>query len=505
MHRHRIFASVLLIAILATPTAALAQDGLTADVSVSQACGVVTFALLAGGGMPPYSLHWDFGDGEVQDDSGLPTLPLSTDHTYTFAGQYTWALELTDASDPALQANVGGALAVGPQLSLTSDVFPPLLTLEAGQATLSLTATVSGGEPPYMYAWDLDGYGVFEPGADTATVTYSAGGKYVASVQVTDNCGLTAIASLTVVVVDPAAETCHPMAQRIADGVNALFPSQATQLYTCEDIFAIFRGALTGQTLGFGQMWHAVQLAATLQDMTWEEILQWKLDGTGWGTLVQLDRFAKTLGDIGPGELVDMMINGEASLSEIRTAIRMTTHYGADFLEALDRAHAGSNPGELGQFYRAASELDLDPAALDDYLRQGMSLAELRHAARVAEQTGAGLELTAQAHHDGLSWGEINQAARLAAQGGDLSAILEAGVQETRPLGQQERQQEREGAHPQQLEQNARTAARLSDRYGIAIEQVQAVYDGTCAGSWACVQATLQTQYGRGGQGGGKR
>jgi hypothetical protein len=254
-------------------------------------------------------------------------------------------------------------------------------------------------------------------------------------------------------------------------------------------------------------MWHAYKLAATLEDMTWEEILQWHLDGTGWGTLVQLDRFAEALGDIGPGELVDMVLSGEASVGDIRTAVRMVTRYDADFVEALGLVHAGANPGEVGHIYRTASDLGLDLAAVQGYLDQGLSLPELRHAARVAEQSGTELDLAAQAHLDGLSWGEINQAQRLAEEGGDLSAILEAGVQETRRLEQQERQQERDGTRTQQqLEQNARTAARLAKRYGTGVEQVQALVDGACAGDWSCVQTTLRDQSaGDRSQGGGHK
>jgi len=307
-----------------------------------------------------------------------------------------------------------------------------------------------------------------------------------------------------VVVVDPEAEACQPMAQRIADGVNSLFPTQSGQLYTCEEILAMFEGSLTGHNLGFGRMWHAYQLAATLEDMTWEEILQWQLDGSGWGLLVQLDRFAEALGDVGPGELVDMVLAGDASVGEIRTAVRMVTRYDADFVEALGLVHAGANPGEVTQMYRTASELGLDLPAVQSYLDEGLSLAELNHAARVAEQGGTDLDLAAQAHLDGLSWGEIHQAMRLAEDGGDLPSILEAGVRETRRLEQQERQQEREQNRPQQqAEQDARTAAQLARRYGIAVEQVQALFDGACAGDWSCVQTTLREQSAGGrGQGG---
>lgn len=507
MKRQSLVTGVLLVALLAVPVAAFAQDGITSEVTTSQTCGLASFELQAAGGLAPYALAWDFGDGDTQVDADVASFPFLTSHDYDAAGEFDWTLTVADSTDPALTAETGGTLLLGPQVSLTSDVFPPLLTMSAGAATLTFTAQVAGGEPPYTYAWDLDGDGVFEAGAETASFTYTAGGKYVAAVRVTDNCGLTAAAILTVVIVDPEAEACHPMAQRIADGVNTLFPTQAGQLYTCEDIFAIFQGSLTGHNLGFGRMWHAYKLAATLEDMTWEEILQWHLDGTGWGTLVQLDRFAEALGDIGPGELVDMVLSGEASVGDIRTAVRMVTRYDADFVEALGLVHAGANPGEVGRIYRTASDLGLDLAAVQGYLDQGLSLPELRHAARVAEQGGTELDLAAQAHLDGLSWGEINQAQHLAEEGGDLSAILEAGVQETRRLEQQERQQERDGTRTQQqLEQNARTAARLAQRYGIAVEQVQALVDGACAGDWSCVQTTLRDQSaGDRSQGGGHK
>jgi len=509
MRRYRLFTGVLVAALVAVPVAAFAQGGITVEVvaSPSQACGTASFEVLAGGlaggGVAPYMLTWDFDDGEPQVDADITSFPFLTSHDYGAAGKFDWTLTLTDAS--ALTAETGGTLLLGPQVTLTSDVLP-LLTLSDGAATLNFTAEVSGGEPPYTYAWDLDGDDIFEAGTETASHTYTAGGKYQAAVQVTDNCGLTATAVLTVVVVDPEAEACHPMAQRIADGVNSLFPTQAGQLYTCEDIFAIFQGSLslTGNNLGFGRMWHAYNLAATLEDMTWEEILQWHLDGTGWGALVQLDRFAEALGDIGPGELVDMVLKGEASVGEIRTAVRMVTRYDADFVVALGLVHAGANPGEVGQIYRTASDLGLDLTAVQGYLEQGLSLPELRHAARVAEQGGTDLDTATQAHLDGLSWGEINQAMRLAQDGGDLSAILEAGVRETRRLEQLERQQEREqNRSQQQVEQDARTAAQLARRYGIAVEQVQALFDGPCAGDWSCVQTTLREQYaGEHGQGG---
>ena len=502
MLRTRLITAAMLLGLLAAPVSAFAQDGITVEVTATQACGIASFEVQASGGLAPYDLTWDFGDGEVQLDASVAAFPFLTSHDYGAAGEFAWSLMVTDSTIPALSGEAGGTLVLGPQVTLSSDVFPPLLTLVNGSATLNFTAQTTGGEAPYTYEWDLDGDGVFEPGTDTASFTYTAGGKYAATVRVTDACGLTATAVLTVMVDDPLAEACHPMAERIADAVNTLFPTQAGQFYTCEEILAIFQGSLTGHNLGFGRMWHAYNLASKLEDMTWEEILQWHLDQGGWGALLQLDRFAETLGDVGPGELVDMVLAGDATVGEIRTAMRMVTRYDADFVEALGLVHAGGNPGEVGQIYRTAGDLNMDVPTLQTYLDQGLSLPELRHAGRVAEQGDVELDLAVQSHLDGLSWGEIHKAIHLAEDGGDLPAILEAGVGETR---REERRQEREqNQSQQQLEQDARAAARLARRFGASVEQVQELFDGACAGDWNCVETQLQVLYPADAHGHGK-
>jgi len=101
-----------------------------------------------------------------------------------------------------------------------------------------------------------------------------------------------------------------------------------------------------------------------------------------------------------------------------------------------------------------------------------------------------------------MNWGEVNQALRLAEQGQDLNAVLEAGVQEVRRQ-EREQQQQEQGAQG-----DARTAARLAERYGVTVGQVMALFDGTCAGDWNCVQTALRDQdssNGPGDHGGGKK
>src|SRR3989304_5636329 len=170
MNRKRLLAAALVPGLAAVPTAASAQGGITLQVAVTQTCGTVSFEVTAEGGVAPYDLTWDFGDGETQLDSPVSGFPFTTSHSYVAAGQAEWSLMLSDASDPALTASSAGTLTLGPQVSLTSDIFPPLLTLEGGQATLNFTAAATGGEPPYSYAWDLDGDGGVEGGAEQGSV-----------------------------------------------------------------------------------------------------------------------------------------------------------------------------------------------------------------------------------------------------------------------------------------------------------------------------------------------
>jgi hypothetical protein len=527
---HRVIVSAALaLALLFVPVATRAQSGLDVTVSTESACAVVTFSLETQGGTAPYTLDWAFGDEETLQETGVAAFPHQTSHTYPAQGDYLWSVAVTDTD--GLTGSASGTVSLaGPTVELSSDPFPPLVSLVDGQATVQFTAQVTGGSEPFSYSWDLDGDGTPDAGADpnsnTASFIYTAGGKYQASVTVTDGCGFTASATLAVVVEDPEAEACHPMAQRIADAVNTLFPNQAETLYTCEDIFAIFTGELTGSQVGFGRLWHAYQLALTMEDLTWEEIRDWHLDGNGWGLLVQLDRFAETLGDVGLGELVDMVLSGEASINDIRTAVRSVVRYGADFDDALTRLAEGASPGELTRLYRTAQSLQVDPSTLDTYLAAGMTLSEIQHAARLAERTGSDWEAVAEAHGAGASWGAINQAQRLAGEGGDWQSVLDIGLQEFRAQlrqqakeqraqelsqergqGQQperdqqqgrdrERDQDQDREAERRQDQDQRMAERLADQFKVSVSDVWALYNAPCGGDWGCVRGELRGQGG---------
>lgn len=477
-------------AALAIPAAGHAQTGLIVEATATATCDSATFALTVTGGSGVYDLAWGFGDGESLVELAVSAFPHGLDYAYPGSGEYAWTVAATDTANSQAGGTAGGTLVIGPSVTLTSDIFPPVLTLQGGQASLSFQATVNGGTPPYTFAWDLDGDGQIDPGSDptssSGSFTYTAAGKFQASVTVTDDCGLSSTDTLTVVVFDPEA-ACHPRAQQIAQAIDSLFPGQAGDLYTCEDIFGMFHGDLTGSQLGFGRMWHAYQMALSIEELTWEEILDWHLGGNGWGLLAQIDRYAEVLDQVDTRQLYEMVMSGEASVQDIRTAARAAVQADADFEDALARLSDGTSPGELLRFYRTAEDLALDPATLDSYLDAGLRLSDVSHAGQVASHFDVGLDAIVGAHAAGHSWGEIGQAYRLADDETSAEEILATSIQAFR-------QQQREtNQGEQKMGQENHLAEQLAGRYGMSVAEIEALA-AECGGDWGCVREHLRAQ-----------
>lgn len=501
MFRWTLLASLLLAFLAPLPAAAqgnlraAAQEGLGVAVTPTVFCSDVDFEVNATGGSGTYDLAWDFGDTEALAEPGVAAMPHVTSHSYPGAGVYTWSLMVTDAADSLVTASASADIAIGPQVALTSDPFPPLLSLEGGTATLALMATAEGGTPPYTYAWDLDGDGTFEAPADptspNATVDFTAAADTTVGVQVTDDCGLVATDTLNVVVFDPEDEQgCHPMAQRIAEAVSALFPDQAEQLYSCPDIFNFF--PTEGQTSGpmghaFGILWRAYTMATMMPDLTWEQIVDWKLNVGGWGLLMQFQRAADSLGEGMLLELYDLATSGEHSLTDIRHALRAAVQFGADIEEALAMVEGGTSPGGLMQFYRLSEDLGVESAELVAFLEGGASLSDVRHAARMAEQSGGDWMQIAEAHAAGESWGSINQAYRLADETTSAAEILDMGVSEFR-------QSQHGGGKPETAGYDVHMANRIGDQFEVTLEEVMAQFQGACDGDWSCVRSYFRGQ-----------
>ena len=192
---------------------------------------------------------------------------------------------------------------------------------------------------------------------------------------------------------------------------------------------------------------------------------------------------------------MDLVKSEEYSLGDIRTAARSVLRYEAEFEDALQRIRGGASPGELGQFYKLVSEMDVDPANLDQYLADGISLAELRHAAKLSERTGTEWSEIIDAKGMDFSWGEINQAHKLADDEYSAEEILSMGLKEFRADQREDEKALREEERAQREEdRNVGTAERLAEQFELQAGDVMALYHGECEGSWSCVRKKLREE-----------
>lgn len=433
-----------------------------------------------------YLFFMDFGDGESTEIYETEETSQTIKHTYPDQGDYELFIQVGEIVqvDTLTTSGRSGELTQiltleGPEVTLTSNPALPVFVFDGNGHQVTFTADTSGGTLPYAYEWDLDGGDTAEIyTSGTATATYGDVGKYKVETTVTDGCGFTASASMPVVVADPE-EACHPTAQKIADAVSSIFPDQAGQEYSCEDIYTLFDNPEGSNNLGFGRMWMAYNLAGSI-DLTWEEILAWHMDQSGWGSLLQLNRFVEVLEDQGIGDLMALVMSEDYTLGDVRTAVRSVTRFEADFDDALARIADGATAGELSQFYRLAAELEADYEVLDGYLADGMTLSELKHAASFAERMEADwTEIADFRSLYGDSWGDLKQAYSLATDEFSAADILAMGVQEYRKEQTSEKQAEK-------------TAERLGDKYEVASEEVMELLNGVCDGKWACVRKALR-------------
>jgi len=433
-----------------------------------------------------YIYYVDFGDG---DSTGLvPSVEanVTLSHSYIDQGDYEISVEVFEVNGENRSGELEETLTLeGPEVSLTSVPSPPVFVVgEDGQ--VAFTANATEGTLPYTYEWDLDGGETTGPlTSETAAATYTEAGKYHVKATVTDGCGFTASAFLPVVVADPE-DACHPTAQKIADAVSSIFPDQADKEYSCEDIYTLFDNEGEENNLGFGRMWMAYNLTKSIE-LTWEEILAWHMDESGWGGLLQLNRFAEVLEEQGIGDLMALVMSEDYTLGDVRTAIRSVTHFEADFDDALARVTAGATPGELSQFYRLAADLEADYEVLDKYLADGMTLSELKHAASFAERNEVDWTEIAEARLSADSWGDLKQAYSMATDEISAAEILIMGVQEYR-------KSLREDSKAEQTEKkNQKTAEQLVKKYSADTEFVMDLLNG-CEGNWACVRSALRNQ-----------
>ena len=492
--------SILFAGLASTATVAYAAGDLEitiAEVTVG-ICGQVSFefAWENGTGNDRYSM--DFGNGDITEDVEISESTITIPYEYLPQGDYQWTFTINDVS-------VSETLTVeGPKVTLISNPFPAII--DAGNPVpVIFTANVDGGSENYTYEWDLNG-GTLGDADDLGIEIlenqvigiYTVVERYHPQVSVTDNemCDYKTSDTIPVVVVADLSDVCHPMAQKISDGVNLLLlTDQSRDLYTCDDIYALFDNESEENNLGFGQMWKAYNLAESMEELTWEDILDWKLNESGWGTLLQLNRFADLLGEHDLPELMGLVMSDEYSLGDVRTAVRSVTRYGADFEDALAMILEGANTGDINQAYKLATDevsatdiMDMGVQEYRESLREEKKVARELHreedkAAREEKQTSR-TEETAE-----------KLAEQFTAEFGDVMSLLNGECEgDWACVRKALRDQEQEMSEGYS-DKDQQTALQIGSKYGFDEEVVLKYHKDECGEDWACTRSYFREQY----------
>lgn len=239
----------------AQPTATTGPQGST-DLSVTaslDAPAVVegdgaTLTAEATGGSEPYAYRWDQNDGptDIELDE-VTSASLSVD-TFDVAGRYVFRVVVTDSRGFESVDFVIVDVVVGVQVEIATEDVEYFEGM-----TATLTATGTGGAPPYGYAWSqVDGPA--EPalrGASSLTLAvgpFSVAGAYTFEVVATDATGQTASTQAAI---------------EVSSAIDANVPT----LVTVGEPATLSVEPLT-PVEGLGFLWEVTEGTATIDDPT---------------------------------------------------------------------------------------------------------------------------------------------------------------------------------------------------------------------------------------------
>jgi PKD domain len=146
----------------------------------------------SGNGAPPLQFAWDFGDGTV-------AVGMQAAHAYVAPGSYRLTLTVRDATGHA--ARDSSQVAVSARLS--SSVLSLVLVSDAvaGQPVHFAALPLDESASAVSYVWTFsDGQSA---GGSLATATFPLAGMYVATVTVTNDRGVIAVARMAFNVREP--------------------------------------------------------------------------------------------------------------------------------------------------------------------------------------------------------------------------------------------------------------------------------------------------------------
>jgi PKD repeat protein len=148
------------------------------------------------GGIEPYTITWDFGDGSSEENDE------DVEHTFDVAGTYNVDLTVMDSTG---RTN-------SDRMSVTVEPPPPLTAVEitsdarrgVAPATFEFGANVTGGTEPYTYSWNFgDGSVEVSDDDDTVEHTFDVAGTYNVDLTVMDSTGRTVSDSILITIEEP--------------------------------------------------------------------------------------------------------------------------------------------------------------------------------------------------------------------------------------------------------------------------------------------------------------
>jgi len=172
---------------------------LTAVITSSDTEGVApaTFDFEAdvAGGLEPYTINWDFGDGSSEESDD------DVEHTFDVADTYNVDLTVTDSSGRTASDS----------MSITVEEPPPLTSVDiisndtegVAPATFEFEANLTGGTEPFTYSWDFGDGSSEESDDETVEHTFDVAGTYNVDLTVTDTTLQTASDSILITVEEP--------------------------------------------------------------------------------------------------------------------------------------------------------------------------------------------------------------------------------------------------------------------------------------------------------------
>jgi PKD repeat protein len=179
---------------------------LTAVITSSDTEGVApaTFDFEAdvAGGLEPYTINWDFGDGSSEESDD------DVEHTFDVADTYNVDLTVTDSSGRTASDS----------MSITVEEPPPLTSVDiisndtegVAPATFEFEANLTGGAEPFTYSWDFGDGSSEESDDETVEHTFDVAGTYNVDLFVIDSTLQTASDSILITVEEPLLSPTPP-------------------------------------------------------------------------------------------------------------------------------------------------------------------------------------------------------------------------------------------------------------------------------------------------------